>query len=50
MVFFSGHAIGVWYDQEAVEGTSDSSAPYLNLAQRADVTLTDEPNPQAVTK
>lgn len=50
MVFYSGHAIGVWYVAESTEGTTPTSASFLNLAQRADVVLTDEPNPQAVTK
>lgn len=50
MTFYSGHAIGVWYVAEATEGTTPNSASFLNLAQRADVTLSDEPNPQAVTK
>jgi len=50
MVFYAGYSSGVWYDGETVEGTTDTNAPFLNLAQRAEVTYTDEPNPQAVTK
>lgn len=50
MVFYAGYSSGVWYDGESVEGTTDSNAPFLNLSQRAEVTITDEPNPQAVTK
>jgi len=51
MTFYSGHAVGVWYVAESTEGTTPTSSPaFLNLAQRAEVTLTDEPNPQAVTK
>lgn len=50
MVFYAGHSSGIWYDGETTEGTTDTSAPFLNLAQRAEVMLTDEPNPQAVTK
>src|SRR3990167_10761089 len=50
VTLYSWHAAGVWYDGESTEGTTDSSAPFLHLAHRADVTLTDEPNPQAVTK
>jgi len=51
MVFYSGHLIGAWYVAESTEGTTPTASPaFLNLAQRGEVTLTDEPNPQAVTK
>lgn len=47
-VFYHGYALGVWYDQEAAEGVSDSSAPYLHLAHKSEVTISDEPNPVVV--
>ena len=51
MVFYSGHSVGVWYVAEATEGTTPTASPaFLNLAHRADVTLSDEPAPNAVTK
>ena len=48
--FYHGYEAGVWYDQEAVEGTTDSSAPFLNLAHKTEVRISDQPNPVIVAK
>ena len=43
-----GREWSLWYDQESTEGTSDTGATYLALAQLAEVRISQSPSPVAV--
>ena len=48
--FYHGFEAGVWYEQEATEGTTDTNATFLHLAHKTDVRISDQPNPVVVAK
>ena len=43
-----GYEVGVWFVRETTEGTTPSSASYLNLAHKTEVKITDAPAPNAI--
>lgn len=47
---YAGFETGLWYDGETVEGVTDTTAPFLHLAHRTEVKLSDSPNPVVVAK
>lgn len=47
---YHGFEAGLWYDGETVEGTTDTNAPFLHLAQKSEVKLSSAPAPNVVAK
>lgn len=48
MVNYHGREWSLWYDSESTEGSSDTGATYLALAQFAELRISQSPSPVAV--
>lgn len=50
MVNYHGREWSLWYDAETTEGSSDSSASFLALAQFSEIRISEAPSPVVVAK
>lgn len=48
MVYYNGFEATIYFVAESTEGTTPTSAAFLNLAQKVEVTVTEDPNPVEV--
>lgn len=48
VTYYNGFQASIYFVAESAEGTTPTSAAYLNLAQKTEVTVTQDPNPVGV--
>jgi len=48
VVFYHGYEVGVWFASESAEGITNTSAAFLHLAHKTEVTISDSTDPPVV--